>query len=206
MIDILFVLIFVLGIAYLIQYRLNIKKAAEMSCDSLYPKVKSDFQHILIPYEWREMEPLSKNTKSYQYVKWGTFVALLLLFILLIMVLTTDWLEASFFSSAYFFFMLISAVKHKSCFYILSEGIILDGRYYSSKQIHSYMTEKIIRWHELYGYSTRVDNGYKLSIKVKGAFFHTKKFVVIENQEQLNQVEALLSEQGIKEDLAGYST
>ncbi len=71
-------IIFVLGIAYLIQYRLNIKKAAEMSYDSLYPKV--------------------------------------------------------------------------------------------------------------------------LPIKVKGTFFHTKRFVVIENQEHLNQVEALLSEQGIKEN------
>ncbi|HZH62690.1 MAG TPA: hypothetical protein VEY70_24640, partial [Metabacillus sp.] len=189
---------FIMGITYLIQYRLNIKKAAEMANDAVYPKVKRDYQHILIPNEWKEMEALSKNAKTYKYVKWGTFIALLLLFILLIMVLVTDWLKSSFFSSAYLFFILISSVKHKSCFYILSDGIILDGRYYSTQHIHSYKTEKIIRWHELYGYSTRVDNGYKLSIKVKGTLFSTTTFIVIENQEQLKQIESLLGELVIK--------
>lgn len=198
MIDSLFILIFIKGIAYLIQYRLNIKKAVEMSSAALYPKAKKEFQHILIPNEWKEMEPLSKNTKTYKYVKWGTFFALLLLLILLIMVLATDWLKSSFFSSAYLFFILISSVKHKSCFYVLSDGVILDGRYYSTQHIHSYKTEKIIRWHELYGYSTRVDNGYKLSIKAKGTLFWTKKYVVIENQEQLEQIESLLGDLGIK--------
>jgi len=198
MIDILFILIFIMGITYLIQYRLNIKKAAEMANEAVYPKAKRDYQHILIPNEWKEMEPLSKHTKTYKYVKWGTFIALLLLFILLIMVLATDWLKSSFFSSAYLFFILISSVKHKSCFYILSDGIILDGRYYSTQHIHSYQTEKIIRWHELYGYSTRVDNSYKLSIKVKGTLFWTTNFVVIENQEQLEQIESLLGELAIK--------
>ncbi|PMC40323.1 hypothetical protein CJ195_01020 [Bacillus sp. UMB0899] len=198
MFDILYILIFILGIGYLIQYRLNIKKAAELSHNALFPKGKKDFQHILIPNEWKEMEPLSKNTKTYKYVKWGTFFVLVLLFILLIMVFTTDWLNSSFISSAYLFFVLISAVKHMSCFYVLSDGIILDGKYYSTQQIHSYKTEKIIRWHELYGYSTRVDNAYKLSVKVKGTLFSTTKFVVIDQQEQLNQILNLLDEQGIK--------
>ncbi|MCV9887149.1 hypothetical protein [Metabacillus halosaccharovorans] len=197
MIDILYIVIFIMGIGYLIQYRLNIKKAAEMSQDALFPKRQTDFQHILIPTEWKEMEPLSKNAKTYQYVKWGTFFALVLLFILLIMVLATDWLKSSFISSAYLFFILISAVKHKSCFYVLADGIILDGRYYSTQQIQSYKTEKIIRWHELYGYSTRVDNGYKLSVKVKGTLIFTTKYVVIENQEQVNKIQSLFDEQGI---------
>lgn len=199
MVDVIYILIFILGIGYLIQYRLNIKKAAEMSHDALYPKSKREFQHILIPNEWKEMEPLSKNTKTYQYVKWGTFLALVLLFTLLVMVLTTDWLKSSFISSAYLFFVLISAVKHKSCFYVLSDGIILDGRFYSKQQIHSYKIEKIIRWHELYGYSTRVDNGYKFSVKVKGTLFSTTRYVVIEQREQVNRVQSLFEEQGIKE-------
>jgi hypothetical protein len=169
-----------------------------MSEAAIFPKTEQDFNRILIPNEWKEMQPISKSSKSYQYVKWGTLAVLLLLFTLFFIVLTTDWIGSSFFSSAYLFFILISTVKHRGCLFILSEGVIVNGKFYSAKQITSYKTEKIIRWHELYGYSTRVDNGYKLTFRLKRSFFNPSSYVVVEDKETLDHIIALLEKQGVK--------
>lgn len=194
--SILFSLIFVLSVYYLIHYRLNIKKAIDISKDSLYPKNDSEFGSIMLPTEWKEMEPLTKNTKSYQYVKWGTVVALVLLTILFVIVMATDWLEISFFSFAYLFFGIINAIKHRGNLFILPRGLILNGYYYSSNQIKCYETERIVRWHELYGYDSRVDNAYKLTIKVKKKLFQPN-FFVVNGLDHLEQIMYLLNVQGI---------
>lgn len=197
MIDIIFIIIFITCIAYIIQYRMNIKKAAEMSTQALFPRTEREFNSILIPAEWKEMQPISKHSRSYQYVKWATLAALILLFILLVVVLTTDWIESSLFSSAYLFFILIKSVQHKGCLFILSKGVIINGKFYHPNQISSYQTEKIIRWHELYGYSTRVDNGYKLTLFHKKSWLNPSSYVVVENEEHLKKITSFLDHQGI---------
>lgn len=175
---------------------ISLKKAAETSKESLFPVKKDEYQSILIPHEWKEMEPINKNSKSYQLAKWGTFAALILLSLLILVVLTTDWLNTSFISFAYFFFVIISAIKHRGNLFILPKGIILNGRYFSNASIKFYEIEKIIRWHELYGLHSRVDNAYKITIKVKGNFFHNH-FVVMENPAYLVKIINLLDQQGI---------
>ena len=167
-----------------------------LSKEALYPVKEEEFKSILLPLEWKEMEPLKENTKSYQYVKWGTRIVLVLLSVLLWIVLMTDWLGTSFFSFAYLFFIILSAIKHPGNLFILSEGIVLDGRYYPSKQIKYYETEKIIRWHELYGLDSQVNNAYKLTFKLKNKLFGSD-FVVVKDETHLEQILALLEKQGI---------
>jgi hypothetical protein len=195
-INFLFTVIFILGVYYLIRYQINLKKSVEITKDALYPTTKNEFARILLPGECKEMEPLTKNTKSYQYVKWGTLVALILLSALLGVVLVTDWVETYFFSLAYLFFAIISAIKHKGNLFILSEGLILNGIYYSANQIKSYKTEKIVRWHELYGLNSRVDNSYKLTLKVRKSLFQPN-FFIVEEFAHLEQILTLLEQQGI---------
>ncbi|WP_456272279.1 hypothetical protein [Bacillus sp. AK031] len=197
MVDLLFVLIFITGVYYLVQYRLNLKKAADTARTAIYPESAEEFSGILLPGEWLEMEPLTKDSKSYRIVNWGTYAALVLLSLLLWAVLATDWGETSFFSVAYIFFILISAIRHRGNFFILPKGIILNARYYSFSQIKCYETERIIRWHELYGLDSRADNGYKVAFKIKNKLFQPN-FIVVENAEQLQKISSLLEKNGVE--------
>lgn len=187
---------FILGVYYLINYCLRIKKAADLSKDALYPKIDDEFSGILLPAEWKEMEPLAKNTKSYQYVKWGTLIALVLLLVLLWIVLATEWLGSSFFSVVYLFIVIISSIKHRGNLYILSKGIILNGKYYSPNQIKNYQIEKIVRWHELYGLDDRLNNAYKMTFKIKKELF-PPNYIVVKDADYLERMILLLDEQGI---------
>lgn len=196
MVNGLFAVIFILGIYYLIQYRLNLKKAADTSKKALYPKSAEEFSSVLLPVEWKEMEPLTKKSKSYRVVKWGTYAALFLMALLLWAVLATDWLDTSFFSVAYIFFIIISSIRHRGNFFILPQGIILNARYYPFSEIKQYETERIIRWHELYGLDSRVDNGFKLNFKIKNKLFQPH-YVIIENVEQLEKIAGMLEKQGV---------
>ncbi|WP_256218569.1 hypothetical protein [Bacillus sp. MUM 116] len=143
------------------------------------------------------MKPLTKQTKSYQYVKWGTVLGLFILVVVLLVVFTTDYLGSSFFNLAYIFYILISLVRHQGNLYILPKGIILNGKYYPASQIQHYETEQIVRWHELYGYHSRVDNGYKLKFDIKRKMFQPD-YVVVEDYAHLQQIMALLDQKGIK--------
>lgn len=96
-VDIFFSIVFILGVYYLIQYRISIKKAVDFSKEALYPQTEEEFRGILIPNEFKEMEPLSKSTRSYKIVKWGTTAIIIVLIGLLIVILTTDYLGSSFF-------------------------------------------------------------------------------------------------------------
>ncbi|WP_338785837.1 hypothetical protein [Metabacillus sp. FJAT-53654] len=195
-INILFTIMFILGVYYLINYRLRIKKAADLSKDALYPKIDDEFNSILLPIEWEKMEPLAKNTKSYQYVKWGTLIALLLLLVLLWIVLATEWLGSSFFSVVYLFIVIINSIKHRGNLFILSKGIILNSKFYSSNQIKNYQIEKIVRWHELYGLDDRVNNAYKMTFKIKKELF-PQNYIVVKDTDYLERMILLLDEQGI---------
>jgi len=195
--NLLFSILFSLGVYYLIRYQLNLKKAIENSHDALFPKTADEYASVLIPAEWKEMEPLTKNAKSYRIVEWGTVIALGLLTILMGIVLFTDWLGSSFFSVVYFFFAIINAIPHRGNLYIFQNGIILNGRYYASRQIRSYEIEEIVRWHELYGLHDRVNYGFKLTFHVKKVGFLQPNFVVVAERDQLDKMVHLLNEQGI---------
>ncbi|MGM0846248.1 MAG: hypothetical protein ACQEUT_14825 [Bacillota bacterium] len=191
MIDVFFLLIFLLGIFFILRYQFNLKKAVETSKEALYPRDREEFSSILLPGEWLEMEPLTKDSKSLKIVKWGTIGALILLVMLLLVVLATDWLNSQFFMTVYFFFVIITAIRHRGNFYILPKGIILNARYYSFSEIKQCETEKIIRWHELYGLDERADNGYKLSFKLRNKLIQPN-YVVIENEEEIEKIKSLL--------------
>jgi len=193
----IFTVIFICGIYYLILNLLNLKKAADVSKEALYPIKESEFAGIIIPNEWKQMEPLSKNTKSYRYVKWGTVAALGLLSLLFVMVVTTDWFGSSYFSLAYLLFVIINSIRHRGNLFILPKGIILNGKFVSFNQIKHFETEQIVRWHNLYGLDSKVNNAFKLTIKLKRTFFQPH-FLVIENAAQLGQISAFLQQKGVR--------
>ncbi|MGJ7922673.1 hypothetical protein [Neobacillus sp. LXY-4] len=197
LLNIIFIVLFILGIIYLLSYRLNLKKATEIAKDAIFPRQKEEFARVLIPIEWKEMRPLTKSTRSYQTVKWGTVAVIILFSVVLWMVFATEWLESAFLEVIYLFCAIISAVHHPGNFYILPNGVILNGRYFSFNKIKSYEAEKIVRWHDLYGLDSRVNNAYKLTINVKKSFVQPK-FVVVEDQVYLEKIISLLEQQGIE--------
>ncbi|WP_449538732.1 hypothetical protein [Ferdinandcohnia sp. Marseille-Q9671] len=194
--NIFFTIVYILGVYYLIQYRLSIKKAVDISKDALFPRTEEEFRSILIPNEYKEMEPLTKTTKSYKFVKWGTTIVIVILLGLLIVVLTTDFLGSSFFSMAYLFFVLLSAVQHRGNLFLLQKGIILQGRYFPYSRVKEYEVEQIVRWHDLYGMHDRVNFSYKLTIKVK-SLLPFINFVVIEDPAHLDRILTLLETNGV---------
>ncbi|RDU38146.1 hypothetical protein DRW41_00830 [Neobacillus piezotolerans] len=194
--SILFAAIFVIGIYCLIRDFINLKKAIGLAENALFPVTEEDFSSVLIAGEWKIASRLSKRTKSYRIVKWGTGAALIVLGALLVIALFTDWLGTYLFSSAYLFYMLLSAVKHPGNFFIVPNGIILHSRFISSSDIEEYSVEKIVRWHALYGLDSRVNNGYKVSFDFKNKLTPLD-YVVITEKKELETVTELLDAQGI---------
>lgn len=193
----IFTLIFIYGIYYLILNLLNLKKAADVSKEAIYPIKESEFAGIIIPNEWKQMEPLSKNTKSYRYVKWGTVAALIMLLLLFLIVITSDRIGSSYFSLAYLFFIITNSIRHRGNLFILPKGIILNGKFVFFNQIKHVETEQIVRWHDLYGLDSKVNNAYKLTIKLKRTLFQPN-FLVVENAAQLEQISAFLQQKGVR--------
>ncbi|WHY75414.1 hypothetical protein QNH20_14805 [Neobacillus sp. WH10] len=193
----IFTLIFIYGIYYLILNLLNLKKAADVSKEAIYPIKESDFAGIIIPNEWKQMEPLSKNTKSYRYVTWGTLAALIMLLLLFLIVVSSDRIGSSYFSLAYLFFIIINSIRHRGNLFILPKGIILNGKFVFFNQIKHVETEQIVRWHNLYGLDSKINNAYKLTIKLKRTLFQPN-FLVVEKAAQLEQISALLQQKGVR--------
>lgn len=193
-----FTVFFLVVICSIIKYRFNLKKAAELSVTALYPNDTNTHLRILVPVEWKEMEPLSKDTKSYKIVNWVTIFAALLLMILLGIVIATDWLDSSFLSTAYGIFVLIRFVKHQGNMYILPNGIILNSRFFSFRQLKGFEVEKIVRWHELYGLDDRLNNAYKLTFLFKKRLLVSNYFVV-QDHLHLETVADMLKALGLKE-------
>lgn len=195
--DLVFTLLFIAGVIYLLRYSYIIMSAVERSKEAIYPKTEEEFRNIIIPNEWKEMKPLTKNTRSYKLVQWGTAIAIVALGVLFVVVLVAD-LHSSFFSFVYLFGAIITAVKHLGNLFILPEGIIFHGRPISSDQVQGYKIEQIIRWHALYGLDPRVNDAYKLTFKYKAGKFQSSNFIVVRELEQLEKIEGLLNEQGIQ--------
>lgn len=196
-INLFFMIIFIIGIVYLIRFRLNLKYSAEKAVNALYPTNEEDMNSIVIPSEFKVMQPLTKETKSYQWVKWGTVGVISLLTALLAAVYLTDMLHQSIFSVVYLFFILISSIKHRGNFYLLGEGLILNGYYVPWSRVKGYKVEKIIKWHELYGLDDKINQAYKLEVKVKNKWFQPQ-FVVVRNQVHLDRILSLLEKQGVQ--------
>jgi hypothetical protein len=196
LISIFYIIIFIVSVSYLIRYRLNIKKAAEITDEALYPRDEEEFASILIPNGWKEMGAITKKTKSYQYVHWGTFAALVFLVVLLGIILTTHWVDPDFLDIAFIFFLIINAVRHQGNLFILQKGIVLNSNYYPINQIKSYECEQIIRWHNLYGLDARVNNAFKLKMNVKNKIVQPD-FIVVKDRKHLEKITTLLDQQGI---------
>ncbi|MFE8699684.1 hypothetical protein ACFYKX_03490 [Cytobacillus sp. FJAT-54145] len=192
-----FIFLFISTIYILIRNRVSLKKAAESSKDAIFPSTTEEYSRILIPNEWKEMIPLSKDTKSYKYVHWGTIIATIFLTALIGILIFTDFIDSSsFFNIAYVFFLVLLTVKHRGNLFILPQGLILNGKYYTIHQIKHYEVEQIVRWHTLYGLDSRVDNGYKLTISLKSPFANPL-VVVVEDYTHLEKIVKLLHEKGI---------
>ncbi|NMD70398.1 hypothetical protein HHO41_08835 [Bacillus sp. DNRA2] len=181
---------------YILWYRINLKKAVEASKDAIFPQPKEELAKILIPAEWKEMQPLTKHSRSYRLVNWGTVLVIILFSGLFTLALVTDWFQSEFLNLIYFFCVAISAIHHPGNFYICQNGLVLNGKYHSFTQVKHYQVEQIIRWHDLYGLDSRVNNAYKLSFDVKNTFTQPN-FIVIEDLESLNTIVGLLQKHNI---------
>ncbi|OCA85960.1 hypothetical protein A8F94_14025 [Bacillus sp. FJAT-27225] len=194
---IIFSAILIIGIYYLIRNFVNLKKAIDLSENALFPVTEEHFSSVLFAGEWKNTARLSKRTRSYQIVKWGTGAALIVLAALLVIVFFTDWLSPSFFSFAYLFFLMLNAVKHPANFYIVPNGIILDSKFIATSDIKEYSVERIVRWHALYGLDSRANYGYKLSFQYNKKLM-TSNFMVVTEKKELETVIELLDAQGIR--------
>ncbi|WP_052342733.1 hypothetical protein [Bacillus sp. EB01] len=193
---IFFVIIFIVGIYYLIRKFFNLKKAIDLAGNAMFPVTEEGFSSVLIVPEWKTASRLSKQTRSYQLVKWGTIVALIILGVLMVLVIYIDWLSSSLFSSAYLFYFILNTIKHPGNFFVVPNGIILDSKFIAFSDIKEYSVERIVRWHALYGLDSRANNGFKVSFHFNGRL-SPGDYVVITEKKELETVIELLDAQGI---------
>jgi hypothetical protein len=199
--DLFFIIMFLAGCYYLLQLRLRLKKAADLSGQALFPRTQEEYSSILLPGEWKEMQPITKDTKSYQYIKWGTLCAFFLMAGFLLLLLITDWFDPAFLNAAYIFLAIASFIRQPQNLLLMKDGIILHGKFYRMSEIRSYETEKIVRWHPLYGLDPRADNGYKLRLLMKNRLFQPG-FVVVPDKNHLKIIESMLEDNGIESSKA----
>ncbi len=197
--------VFILSVIYIIRYRISIKKAAELSLKAYYPSNKEEFDRIVAPAEWKTMEPLSKNSKSYRWVKWGTILILLLLGGLMFLVLWSHSLEPYVFNVGYIFFILLNSIKHHGNFYLLTNGLILNGRFYTWNQLKNYKVEKIHIGHELYGLDDKINNRYKLAVEIKKRLVQPG-YIVVTDYDELEKIIHKLHEQRIEGNIQIHNT
>lgn len=197
LLDIFLLLLLVFGVYYLLRNLYHVTAAIRKVEGALYPGGEEEMKHILIPNEWNEMKPLKKGAKTYRIVQWGTVAALFALGIFFVVAMVVDLNPALLPSILYLFLAILLAVKHPGNLYILPDGMILNGRYVPAGRIGGYKTEEIVRWHELYGLDSRINNKYKLTVVLNKSFFTTKFFVVTE-REELQKIENLLRTLGIE--------
>lgn len=176
---------------YLLWYRYNLKKAIKLSKNAIVPVKPEEYAKILIPAEWKEMQPLTKQSRAYLLVKWGTVAVVVIFSVLFGFALVTDWLDTAYLNLIYLFCMATSIIHHPGNFYLLQNGIVLNGRYYSFNQVKRYQVEQIIRWHDLYGLDSRVNNSYKLTLKINN-WTNQPNFIVVEDDELLNKMVRVL--------------
>ena len=198
-----FSIIYLICIIYMISYRLNIKKAVERSVEAYYPSAHSTLDNILVPDRWEPMIPLDKRSKSYRIVHWGTPALILLMSILFILVFGMDFLHGSFINFGYIFFTFLVMIRHQGNIYLLNDGVILNGRFFSWNKVKGYRVEKIVKWHELYGLDDRLNNSYKVSLLLKRGIFQPNYVVLTEECDMKTAVQ-LLEDKGI-EGAVAYS-
>ncbi len=196
-INFLFTIMLSLGILYLIRYRINLKYATDKTNEAIYPIKTEEMKGILIPIEFKEMEPLTKRTKSYQWVKWGTRGVIMVLIAVIWIVFRTDWLHENFLIIVYMFFMLIGSIKHRGNLYLLPDGLILNGFFIPWNRVKGYRVEKIMKFHKLYGLDEKVNHGFKLNLNVKNKWFQPS-YIVIREHNQLQTILSHLEQRGVK--------
>ncbi|MGD6818123.1 hypothetical protein ACQCVE_13760 [Metabacillus sp. 113a] len=196
MLKIMFILIFAAAIYWLIRHRLHVKLAADLAEKALYPVSKDEFDTLLIPADWKEMKPITKQSKSYQMVKWGTAVLALCMFGAVWLILTADSPEYYVLNIVYAFISIIHLVKHPGNLYMLPEGMILNGRYYAYRKVKGFSAEEIDRPHALYGLDSRINGAFKLTVRLKN-HYSGERFAVVEDEEHLNKITGLLKQKGV---------
>ncbi|MTH53407.1 hypothetical protein GKZ89_08255 [Bacillus mangrovi] len=195
MLETLILLAFAGGSYYLLQHRKNIMKAADLSRKAIYPQTKEEFSSTLVPSEWKEMEPISKETRSYQLVKWGT-PGLLLVFAGASAVILVSDAEYNVLLLLNVFAGLFNLIKHQGNLFILEKGCIIDGKLYSFHQIKDFEAERITLSHSLYGLNSRLNKAYKLTFRYRNQW-HYSRYVVIEDEKHLKKITDLLEERGV---------
>jgi hypothetical protein len=116
----------------------------------------------------------------------------------IIIILTTELFNSSFFSIGYLFFVILRLIRHDGNLYILANGLILNGKYYTVSQLKHFQVEQIVRWHPLYGLDEKVNHAYKVSFETKNILDQSSYFV-IRDKEHLGQIISLLEKLDIPE-------
>jgi hypothetical protein len=197
-ISLFFIVLFVFCMSYIIRQHKRLKMAIHLSRNAHFPITEDEYDGIRTAPGWKGMEPLTEESKGYRQVRLLTFLAIILMSSIVTIIIFTDWFDAAFLNIVYMFIPIMSLIKHHGSFFLLQKGIVFQGFFYPWGSIEYYEIEKIIKWHDLYGYHDKVNNGYKLSIKVKGKF--TKpSYIVISNREVLDKVLKDFSKHGLLE-------
>ncbi|TMU87469.1 hypothetical protein FGG79_04915 [Bacillus sp. BHET2] len=186
-----------LGILYLVRFRINLKYAADKTSAAIYPISREEMNSILIPTEYKEMKPLTKRTKSYQWVKWGSRGVIIVCIGLIWSVFRTDWLHEFHPIVLYMFIMLIGSIKHRGNFYLLPDGLILNGYFIPWNRVKEYRVEKIMKFHELYGLDEKINHGFKLNLIMKNKWFQ-RSYIVIREHNQLQTILSHLKQRGVE--------
>ncbi|WP_243290462.1 hypothetical protein [Bacillus sp. FJAT-47783] len=193
----LFLTLYLLGIGYIIFYRYQLKVSVEKIRNALDTNKIPHFQSIRIPVDWKEMEQLEKRAKGYRLAHWLTIGLISIMTTILFLVIKFKSLdEISLLMLSFVLSLHISSVLQRGNFYLLPDGLVINSMFYSWDAVQLVRVEKIVKWHELYGLDDAINDGFKLTVRVKRKLFQPQ-YIVVTEEEELNEMVSIFEKHHI---------
>ncbi|MEI5907480.1 hypothetical protein WAK64_10465 [Bacillus spongiae] len=190
-----YVLLFTGVCTWLIYYQYQIRKAMQLTEEALFPQ-KDQYEKVLTPYAWTEMRPLTKDAKSYKYYNWLTVVIVLLLIAMFYFVFIDKTIQGNVIVTSYLLLSMTNLIRLPASFYLIPNGLILNGFFYPWSKINSYEVERIVKWHSMYGLHEKINNGYCVRFQIKKRWLRPQP-IVISDYETFHFINNYLIERGI---------
>lgn len=189
--NILFSIVLACITGMLIRYNFQLRNAINLSQEALYPS-NEDYHAIRFLPEMKTEKPLKKDSRGYRLVQWTTVLTICLFVVFVIVTFTTNWFHSSYFTLSVFFYLFTKSIKLQDSFFIVKEGIVMNGNFHHYTAIDSFGIEEIKKWHKFYGLHEDVNHGYHLEIKLKKRLFSKKYSIIITDKVVLQKIATFL--------------
>ncbi|WP_335869510.1 hypothetical protein [Bacillus sp. 2205SS5-2] len=193
---IFYVLLFIGVFIQVIYYRYQLRSSVYLTKQAIFPMEQAQYETIRIAPEWNAMQPFTSTSKRYKWINIITLLILAFVGFLGYFVFIDQAIQEQFILVIYLLASVPGWMKQPGNIYIVKKGVILHGLFYRWSEVKSYEVEKVVKWHSLYGYHEKVNNGYLLKVRIKRKWLQPEA-VVFSDKKRLDEALSYFHQQEI---------